>query len=99
LEGGIVTTPKRPREWRIVDVFLAVRRIQRRRHPLNPLPELYRATWVTCGTSSDLYVSSPCVTPEQAEMLAVRWLLRQNSRADALVQYKDVTSQRWWAQP
>jgi hypothetical protein len=46
------------------------------------LPERWAATWVTRGSTTDLYTSKTCDTREEAEKLAHRWLVRQNRQME-----------------
>jgi hypothetical protein len=77
---------------RRVEVFLAVAPVFRKGHTTrNPLPERWTATWVTRGTTTDLYTSKTCDTREEAEKLANRWLGRQNQQM-AGAAFVDTTS-------
>lgn len=84
-----MTSPAKRR----VELFLAVSPVYRKGHTVHrPLPVRWAATWVTRGTTSDLYTSKTVDTREQAEKLAHRWLERQN-REMAGVEFVD-TSER-----
>jgi hypothetical protein len=77
---------------RSVEVFLAVSPVFRKGHTTrDPLPARWAATWVTRGTTTDLYTSKTCDTREEAEKLAQRWLSRQN-RQMAGVEFVDTTN-------
>lgn len=77
---------------RHVEVFLAVSPVYRKGHTTrNPLPVRWAATWVTRGTTTDLYTSKACDTREETEKLAQRWLAREN-RQMAGVEFVDTSS-------
>ena len=62
-----------------MELYLATSPVYRKGHTVHrPLPVRWASTWVTRGSSTDLYTSKPCETREEAEKLAHRWLARQN---------------------
>jgi hypothetical protein len=82
-----MTSPAKRR----VEVFLAVAPVYRKGHTTHhPLPVRWAATWVTRGTTTDLYTSKTCDTREEAEKLAQRWLSRQNRQMEG-VEFVDTT--------
>lgn len=81
-----------PLGTRRVDVYLLVSPVYRKEHTTRaPLPVRWVATWVTRGTTTDLYKSKPCDTREEAEKLAHRWLTRENGQM-AGVEFVDTSA-------